>query len=58
MTLEAVERRGKNGDDIFNDNDHGDVDEDHGDHDDIGDKGGVCLRATGAKKRLKSGKQT
>ena len=24
----------------------------------IGDKGGVCLRATGAKKRLKSGKQT
>ena len=46
------------GDDIIGDNDDGADDEDHEDHDDIGDKGGVCLRATGAKKRLKSGKQT
>ena len=46
--------RGTNDDDIIGDND----DDDHEDLDDIGDKGGVCLRATGAKKRLKSGKQT
>ena len=50
--------RGTNDDDIIGDNYDGADDEHHEDLNDIGDKGGVCLRATGAKKRLKSGKQT